>query len=62
MLTNFDIFATAGGEYIGVIEPFTVTASSTGAITVQFVTVKDNAQVNGIEGLTSMRGSRLARG
>ena len=49
VLTNFDIYATAGGEYIAVIEPFTATASSTGTITIQFVTVKDNAQVNGIE-------------
>ena len=49
VLTNFDIFATAGGEYIGVIEPFTATASSTGTVTIKFVTVKDNAQVNGIE-------------
>ena len=31
------------------IEPFTATASGTGTITIQFVTVKDNAQVNGIE-------------
>jgi hypothetical protein len=28
---------------------FTASASSSGAITIQFVTVKDNAQVNGIE-------------
>jgi len=49
VLTNFDIFAAAGGEYIAVIEPFTATASSTGTVTIQFVTVKDNAQVNGIE-------------
>jgi hypothetical protein len=49
VLTNFDIFATAGGEYIAVIKQFTATASSTGTITIQFVTVKDNAQVNGIE-------------
>jgi hypothetical protein len=49
VLTGFDIFAAAGGEYIAVIEPFTATASSTGTITIQFVTVKDNAQVNGIE-------------
>ena len=49
VLTNFDIFATAGGEYIAVIEPFTATASSTGTVTIQFVTVKDNAQINGIE-------------
>ena len=49
VLTNFDIFATAGGEYKAVIEQFTATASSSGAVTIQFVTVKDNAQVNGIE-------------
>ena len=30
-------------------ESFTATASSAGAVTIQFVTVKDNAQVNGIE-------------
>ena len=49
VLTNFDIFATAGGEYKAVAEPFTATASSAGAVTIQFVSVKDNAQVNGIE-------------
>ncbi len=49
VLTNFDIFATAGGEYKAVDEGFTTTASSTGTITIQFVTVKDNAQVNGIQ-------------
>ena len=49
VLTNFDIFATAGGEFKAVAESFTATASSAGAITIQFVTVKDNAQVNGIE-------------
>jgi fibronectin type 3 domain-containing protein len=49
VLTNFDILATAGGEYKAVVEQFTATASSTGTVTIQFVTVKDNAQVNGIE-------------
>ena len=49
VLTNFDIFATAGGENKAVAESFTATANSTGTITIQFVTVKDNAQVNGIE-------------
>ncbi len=49
VLTNFDIFATAGGEFKAVDEPFTASASSTGTITIQFVTVKDNAQVNGIQ-------------
>jgi hypothetical protein len=32
-----------------VIKQFTAAADSTGKFTVQFVTVKDNAQVNGIE-------------
>ena len=49
VLTNFDIFATSGGEYIAVVEQFTATASTTGTVTIQFATVKDNAQVNGIE-------------
>jgi Malectin domain/Fibronectin type III domain len=49
VLSSFDILATAGGEYKAVVEQFTATASSTGTITIQFVTVKDNAQVNGIE-------------
>jgi hypothetical protein len=49
VLTNFDIFATAGGEYKAVVEQFSATASSSGAITLQFTTVTDNAQVNGIE-------------
>jgi hypothetical protein len=49
VLTNFDILATAGAEYKAVVEQFTATADSTGKITIQFVTVKDNAQVNGIE-------------
>ena len=49
VLTSFDIFATAGGEFKAVAESFTATASSAGAVTIQFVTVKDNAQVNGIE-------------
>ncbi|HSZ30430.1 MAG TPA: putative Ig domain-containing protein, partial [Pseudonocardiaceae bacterium] len=49
VLTSFDIFATAGGQNKAVAESFTATASSAGAVTIQFVTVKDNAQVNGIE-------------
>ncbi len=56
VLTNFDIFATAGGEFKAVAESFTATASSAGAVTIQFVTVKDNAQVNGIE-VTPVSGS-----
>jgi endoglucanase Acf2 len=49
VLTNFDIVATAGSANKAVVEQFTATADSTGKITLQFTTVKDNAQVNGIE-------------
>ncbi len=49
VLSNFDIFATAGGADIGVVQQFSATASTTGTFTIQFTTVKDNAQVNGIE-------------
>jgi hypothetical protein len=49
VLTNFDIVAAAGAVDKAVVEQFTATADSTGKITIQFTTVKDNAQVNGIE-------------
>src|SRR6202021_281045 len=49
VLTDFDIFATAGGEYKAAVEQFSEVAPSNGVITIQFVSVKDNAQVNGIE-------------
>jgi len=49
VLTDFDIFATAGGEYIAVVEQFSEVAPSNGTFTIQFVSVKDNAQINGIE-------------
>ena len=62
VLTNFDIFATAGGEFKAVAESFTATASSAGAVTIQFVTVKDNAQVNGIEVSPGQRHRRHRHG
>ena len=49
VLTNFDIFAAAGGQNLAVVEQFNTTASTAGQIVIQFVTVKDNAAVNGIE-------------
>ncbi|HEY3606669.1 MAG TPA: malectin domain-containing carbohydrate-binding protein [Pseudonocardiaceae bacterium] len=49
VLTNFDMLATAGAANKAVVEQFTTTADNTGKVTLQFVTVKDNAQVNGIE-------------
>jgi large repetitive protein len=54
MLSNFDIFATAGGQNIAVVEPFTVTANSSGQIVIAFTNgAHDNPQVNGIEVLTN---------
>jgi hypothetical protein len=50
VLTNYDIFASAGGEFIATVESFAVTADATGTITIQFVPgAADNPQVNGIE-------------
>ena len=52
VLTNFDIFATAGGENIAIAEQFPAVANSAGNIAIQFVTVKDNAKLSGF----SLRG------
>ena len=50
VLTNFDVFATAGGENIAIVKTFAATASSSGAITVQFTTgAADLPKVSGIE-------------
>ena len=49
VLTNFDIIAAAGAANKAVVQQFSATASATGAITIQFSGVVDQAQVNGIE-------------
>jgi len=49
VLSNFDIFATAGGANKAVVEQFVVPADNTGTITLQFQTVKNNALINAIE-------------
>ena len=49
VLTNFDVLATAGGQDIAIVEPFTVTANAQGQIVVKFTTITDNAEVSGIE-------------
>jgi hypothetical protein len=53
VLTNFDIFATAGGKDIAIVESFTATANSSGQIVISFTSIKDNAKVSGIEILTA---------
>src|SRR5215472_6060684 len=52
VLTSFDIIGTAGAAQKAVVEQFTAAADSSGKLTIQFVTVKDNAQVNAIEVLS----------
>ena len=49
VLSNFDILATAGGQDIAIVEPFTATANAQGQIVLQFTTITDNAEINGIE-------------
>jgi hypothetical protein len=49
VLTNFDIFATAGGEFKAVVEQFAETVPSSGTFTIQFAGVKDQPEVSGIE-------------
>jgi malectin (di-glucose binding ER protein)/glycosyl hydrolase family 64 (putative beta-1,3-glucanase) len=48
VLTDFDVFADAGGQYIAVQHTFTTTANSSGEVVVQFVSGVDNPIVNGI--------------
>jgi fibronectin type 3 domain-containing protein len=48
VLTNFDVFADAGGQYIAVQHTFTATANASGEVVVQFVSGVDNPIVNGI--------------
>lgn len=49
VLTNFDIYATAGGANKAVVEQFTATANSTGTISIAFTSVVNNALVEGIQ-------------
>ncbi|BCL81699.1 serine/threonine protein kinase [Ktedonobacteria bacterium brp13] len=49
VLSNFDIFVAAGASDTAVVETFTTIASSSGQISIDFVTIRDNAQINGIE-------------
>ncbi len=52
VLTNLDIFATAGANH-ALVRDFSSTASSSGQITIQYVNVIENAKSSGIEILSS---------
>ena len=49
VLSNFDIYATAGAQNKAVIREITTTANANGKIAVQFVNVVDNASISAIE-------------
>lgn len=49
VLTNFDIVAATGGNFIGNIQSFNAISDANGFISLQFVSVTDNAGWNGIE-------------
>ena len=49
VLQNFDIFVAAGGANKAVVREFTLLPDSAGKYTIQFITVKDQAFVSGIE-------------
>jgi hypothetical protein len=48
VLSNFDIYASAGGQNKAIAESFTTTADSGGQIVIQFTSVTENPKINGI--------------
>jgi hypothetical protein len=49
VLTNFDIYATAGAAYKAVARDFNANANASGQIAIKLTTVTDNATISGIE-------------
>jgi hypothetical protein len=49
VLTDFDIFATAGGENIANIQQFTEAANASGQYVILFTSEVNNALISGIE-------------
>ncbi len=49
VLNNFDIYATAGGNFKANIQEFNAVTTAAGTLAVQLVTVVDNAALNAIE-------------
>ena len=49
VLTDFDIYAVAGGKNRAVVRSFTATADENGQVAVQYVGIVDNAKSSGIE-------------
>jgi beta-galactosidase len=49
VLTNFDIFATAGGQNVANIQEFMAPANASGQYVIVFTSVEDKALISGIE-------------
>ena len=49
VLSNFDIYATTGGQNIATVRQFPATADTAGRITIAYSTIIDNAKSSGIE-------------
>jgi hypothetical protein len=49
VLSSYDIYQAAGGANKAIVEQVPATTDASGAITLQFTTLTDNAMVNGIE-------------
>ena len=48
VLSNFDIYATAGGQNTAIAQALTTTADSSGQIIIQLTSVTENPKINGI--------------
>ncbi len=49
VLSNFDVYQTAGGPLKALVEEFPATADAGGQITITYTSVKDNAKSSGVE-------------
>ncbi|GCE25077.1 hypothetical protein KDA_05610 [Dictyobacter alpinus] len=49
VLSNFDLYAAAGGQNKALIEQFNSRADASGTVTIQFTSVVNNAKIDGIE-------------
>jgi len=59
VLSDFDIYAAAGGAYRAIVKPFAAHATAGGTISVAYTTVVDNAKSSGIEILSSTPAATL---
>ena len=48
VLSNFDIYASAGGQNRAIVRTFSTTANSSGQVVIQFISGTENPKVNGI--------------